>query len=325
VNTGLPLFHLTIPFDLDLAMPSVPAISLRPVTRLALYAPGAALAPVRDAIGAAVRSLLQGNGEAPELEFATADDPGLFGPDSVAWKVHADRSMLVGGIRALFLQVMHPLAMAGVAQHSSYREDPLGRLARTGRFIAATTYGSTAEAEASITRVRGVHEHVRGVASDGRPYEATDPALLAWVHNVEVDSFLTAYRRYGPGIDDEAADRYVAEMAVLGRRLGAVDVPEAAADLDAWIARAPDLRMTREAREAVRFLVVPPLPAPTLPAYLVLAAAAAGLLPLDRRLTLGLWPVPLADPLLVRPATTALLAALGWVLGPPPTPVVEAA
>jgi uncharacterized protein (DUF2236 family) len=149
-------------------------------------------------------------GTPPALDFATTDDPGLFGPDSVAWRVHADRSMLVGGVRALFLQVLHPLAMAGVAQRSAYREDPLGRLSRTGRFIAATTYGSTAEAEASIAVVRTVHEHVRGTTSDGRPYAATDPALLAWVHNVEVESFLEAYRRYGPGLDDADADHYVA-------------------------------------------------------------------------------------------------------------------
>lgn len=306
-------------------MRCVPAISLRPVARAALDVPGAVLAPVRDALGGAVRGLLGGGEQAPDFEFARADDPGLFGPDSVVWKVHADRSMLVGGVRALFLQTLHPLAMAGVAQHSAYREDPLGRLSRTGRFIVTTTYGTTPEAEASIAMVRRVHERVRGVASDGRPYAATDPALLAWVHNVEVESFLEAYRRYGPGLDADEADRYVAEMAFVGRSLGALDVPETRADLSEWIAGVPDLGMTREAREAVRFLVLPPLPAAVLPAYFVLASAAAGLLPLRSRLTLGLWPVPFADPLVVRPATTTMLAALGWALGPPPIPVFEAA
>ncbi len=302
-----------------------PALSIPTFARAAIGAPGAVLAPLRDLLGDAARGLLNDGGRSPELEFASVDDPGLFGPDSVVWKVHADRSMFVGGVRALFLQVLHPLTMAGVAQHSAYREDPLGRLARTGRFIAATTYGTTTEAEASIATVRRVHERVRGVASDGRPYAATDPALLAWVHNVEVESFLTAYRRYGPGLDDADADRYVEEMAVVGRRLGAVDVPETVSDLADWIAGVPDLAMSREAREAVRFLVLPPLPPPVLPAYLVLAAAAAGLLPLRNRLALGLWPVPFADPLVVRPATATMLAALGWVLGAPPTPVFEAA
>ncbi len=306
--------------------PAMPVLRLPPVARSVLRVPGAAITPARDALGGVVRALLTDRGRAPvDLEFASLDDPGLFGPESVAWRVHADRSMLVGGIRALLLQVMHPLTMAGVAQHSSYRQDPLGRLARTGRFITATTYGSTREAEASIAMVRSVHERVRGVAADGRPYDATDPALLAWVHNVEVESFLEAYLRYGPGLDADDADRYVGEMAVIGRRLGAVDVPETASELSDWIAAVPELAMTREAREAVRFLVFPPLPPAVLPAYFVLAAAAAGLLPLGRRLALGLWPVPFVDPLVVRPATATLLGALDWALGPPPTPVFEAA
>ncbi|MBK5286954.1 MAG: DUF2236 domain-containing protein, partial [Acidimicrobiia bacterium] len=164
-------------------------------------ATGALLAPVRTVVGHVARSAFGGTPQSgTELEFATATDPGLFGPDSVTWRIHADRSMLIGGLRALLLQVLHPLAMAGVAQHSTYRRDPLGRLARTGRFVAATTYGTTAEAERAITMVTDVHQRVRGVAADGRPYSASDPALLAWVHNVEVDSFLSAYRRYGPGI-----------------------------------------------------------------------------------------------------------------------------
>jgi uncharacterized protein (DUF2236 family) len=284
-----------------------------------------ALAPARTLMRNAARSALAGQPTGqPELEFATAADPGLFGPGSVTWRVHADRSMLIGGVRALLLQVLHPLAMAGVAQHSAYRDDPLGRLARTGRFVAATTYGTTPEAERAIAMVRAVHRKVRGTAADGRAYEASDPVLLAWVHNVEVDSFLTAYRRYGLGLDDADADRYVAEMAVLGRRLGATDVPETAAALSAWIVDAPDLAMTAYAREAVRFLVLPSLPARMLPIYGVIVAAAADLLPIGHRFTLGLWPVPLADPLVVRPAAAALLAVLGWALGAPPLPTAHA-
>jgi uncharacterized protein (DUF2236 family) len=282
---------------------------------------GAAVGPTRQALGRAARTALAGprSGE-PDLNFATGEDPGLFGPTSMTWRIHRDRSMVIGGLRALFLQVMHPLAMAGVFEHSAYREDPLGRLARTGRFIAATTYGSTAEAERAIARVRGVHDRVTGTASDGRRYEANDPALLAWVHNVEVDSFLAAYRRYGPAIGREDADRYVTEMAVVGRRLGVRDVPESEHELRRWIAEMPGLRVTPEARHAVRFLVLPSLPVRMLPTYGVIAAAAADLLPLDRRLALGLWPVPFADPLLVRPTASALLALLGWALGSPPLP-----
>jgi len=253
--------------------------------------------------------------------MATDADPGWFGPDSMTWRIHADRSMLIGGLRALYLQVLHPLAMAGVADHSSYREDPLGRLARTGRFVAATTYGTSAEAERAVGLVRTIHDRVNGVAADGRPYDANDPALLAWVHNVEVDSFLAAYRRYGTGpLSPADADRYVAEMATVGRRLGARDVPETAAGLTEWIEGVPDLAMTAEARAAIRFLVLPNLPLPMLPTYAVIAAAAADLLPFHRRRALGLWPVPLADPLVVRPAAASLLALLGWALGPPPLP-----
>ena len=132
----------------------------------------------------------------------TADDPGLFTPDSAVWRVHGNRSGLVGGLRALLLQAVHPLAMAGVAQHSDYRRDPWGRLHRTGSFIAVTTYGSTSAAEANIEMVKRIHLRVHGVASDGRPYTASDPHLLAWVHDTEVDSFLArlpALRGRGPG------------------------------------------------------------------------------------------------------------------------------
>jgi uncharacterized protein (DUF2236 family) len=166
--------------------------------------------------------------------------------------------------------------------------------------------------------VRSIHDRVQGTARDGRPYRANDPALLAWVHNTEVDSFLTAYRRFGPPMTDAEADTYVREMTVIARRLGAHDLPTTAAELRTWIDTQPGLRVTRDARDAVRFLVFPRLPAPMLPPYSLLVAAAADLLPLRKRLALGLLPVPLADPLLVRPATTAMLGLLGWALGPPP-------
>lgn len=275
------------------------------------------VAPLRDRLGGAVRSTL-GGGPPAEFGFATDDDPGLFAPDSIVRRVHADRSMLVGGLRALFLQTMHPLAMAGVAQHSAYRTDPLGRLARTAGFIASTTYGNTAEAERAIRTVRTIHDRVQGTARDGRPYRANDPALLAWVHNTEVDSFLTAYRRFGGPMTDAEADAYVREMTVIAVRLGAHDLPTTAADLRAWIDAVPGQRVSRDARDAIRFLVFPKLPAPILPPYGLLVAAAADLLSLRRRIALGLLPVPFVDPLLVRPATTALLGVLGWALGPPP-------
>ena len=118
------------------------------------------------------------------------DDPGLFGPDSVTWKLHNDFCLLAGGLRALMLQTMHPLAMAGVADHSNYRTDPLGRLANTSAYVGTTVFGTTAEATAAVATVKRVHRRVVGVAPDGRPYDANDPHLLTWVHHTLVDSFL---------------------------------------------------------------------------------------------------------------------------------------
>jgi uncharacterized protein (DUF2236 family) len=255
---------------------------------------------------------------APPAE-GEAPDPGLFGPDSVTWRVHAELSMFVGGLRALLVQTLHPRAMAGVAQHSSYRDDPLGRLYRTSVFIAATTYGTRDEAERAVANVRRIHTRVRGVTADGVPYSASDPELLSWVHDVEVDSFLAAYRRYGGHLDDADADRYVAEMAVVARMVGVPDPPETVTALHAELAGFDDLRATGEARNAVRFILLPPLPLLARPAHAILAAAAVGLVPPRIRRMLWLPTLPLADPLFVRPATRALLTSLGWALGENPT------
>ncbi|MEY3361089.1 MAG: hypothetical protein RL531_808 [Actinomycetota bacterium] len=281
--------------------------------------PGAVLDRLRGVLGDTVRRVLTaGSGEYPDFPIADAEDRGLFGPDSVTWRVHSGRSMLVGGLRALLVQSLHPLAMAGVAEHSNYRTDPLGRLARTGRYVATTTYGTTAAAERSIAAVRAVHERVRGVADDGRTYDARDPALLSWVHNVEVESFLVAYRTYGGGLSEADADRYVGEMRELGLRLGADDLPLRAAGLHEWIASHREVRASAAAHDAVRFLMLPPLPIAMLPTYGVIAAGAVELLSLRQRMLLRLPSVPGVETLAVRPAAGALLALLGWALGPPP-------
>ncbi|MEM9714223.1 MAG: oxygenase MpaB family protein, partial [Actinomycetota bacterium] len=149
---------------------------------------------LRTEAAGAVRRLLAGTDEPPHRIDERADD-GWFGPGSATWHVHGDLSMLVGGVRALLLQTLHPGAMAGVADHSSYREDPLGRLHRTGAFVGATTFGSTAEAEQAVEVVRTVHRRVVGTTPEGVPYSADDPHLLLWVHATEVDSFLRAHVR----------------------------------------------------------------------------------------------------------------------------------
>ena len=246
-------------------------------------------------------------------------DAGLFGAGSVAWKVHAHPSAIVGGISSLIVQTLHPLAMAGVAEHSDYRSDPLGRLRRTVAFVAATTFGRAAQAEEAIAAVRRVHEHVKGVAPDGRPYDANDPDLLAWVHHVEVESLLLAYQRVGPGLSAGEADDYVREMARLGELMGARSPVTTARDLREWVLHHPEARATPEARSAVRFLARLPLPLAARPAYAVLFSAAASLVPWGWRMQLGLLvPGPVSGRLACEPAARALCAAMGWALGPSP-------
>jgi uncharacterized protein (DUF2236 family) len=272
-----------------------------------------AVSTLRTRVAGTIRLMVSGDRRPPSR---APDVDGLFGPESATWQVHADLAMFVGGLRALLLQTMHPLAMAGVAEHSDYRDDPWGRLRRTGQFVGITTFGSEAEALAMIERVRRIHDHVSGTAPDGRTYEANDPHLLAWVHVTEVDSFLRAYQRYGQGsLSSSDADRYVAEMAVVARLLGADDVPESVAEIDAFFQRVrPELTVTREAREAVGFLLAPPVALAARPAYAVISAAAIGLLPPWARRKLWLPVAPLSDPVLVRPAARALLGGLHWAL-----------
>jgi uncharacterized protein (DUF2236 family) len=263
-----------------------------------------------------VRGLIVGDQPPPDpAMLARVDHPGLFAADSVTWRIHADSSMFVGGLRALLLQVMHPLAMAGVAEHSNYRADPMGRLWRTSLYVGTTTYGTAEDARAVIAAVKRVHERVVGVAPDGRPYAANDPHLLTWVHHTLVDSFLRSYRRYGAApLSDGDADRYVAEMAVLADEFGAEPAARSVADLRAWFgAERPELRATGSAREVVRFLMVPPLAVISRPAYGVIASAAVGLLPRSVRRQLWLPTLPALDPLVVRPATRTLIRTLDWI------------
>ena len=190
-------------------------------------------------------------------------DPGLFGPDSVSWQVHGDfTSMLVGGISALLLQALHPLALAGVWDHSNFRDDLLGRLRRTGQFISGTTYGSRADADWLIDKVKRIHLKVTGTAPDGRPYAASDPALLTWVHVAEVQSFLQAHLRYrNPQLSGADQDRYYREIALIAERLGATEVPHSRAELAAYLAAVrPELRCEERSHEVLRILLDAPAP-----------------------------------------------------------------
>jgi uncharacterized protein (DUF2236 family) len=273
---------------------------------------------VREQLARQVTGLIIGDNQ-PAVErrdVSFDEDPGYFGPDSVTWRMHEDSCMLAGGLRALMLQTMHPLAIAGVAQHSNFREDPLQRLANTSMFVGTTIYGSKPQVREAIRIVKFVHERVVGTSSDGVPYAANDPHLLLWVHHTLVDSFLRAYQRYGSTtLTDDDADRYVEEQAVLAELFDAEPPARSVAELREYFrAIRPELRVTAEARDVIRFLLVPPLPLIARGPYAVMASAAITMLP--RRVRRELWlPVPPAvEPLVVRPATTALVRTVDWVM-----------
>lgn len=190
-------------------------------------------------------------------------DPGLFGPQAICWQVHGDfPSMLIGGISALMLQALHPLALAGVWDHSNFRQDMLGRLRRTGQFISGTTFGSTRDADWLIDKVRTIHLQVTGTAPDGRPYAASDPNLLTWVHVAEVSNFLAAHLRYlNPELSPADQDKYYDETAVIAERLGARNVPRSSRDIADYLENMrPQLVCDQRSREVLRILLNAPAP-----------------------------------------------------------------
>lgn len=235
--------------------------------------------------------------------------------------VHGDAAMFAGGLSALLLQSLHPLAMTAVATHSGYRSDPWGRLARTSTFLAYTAYGTADDAQRAVDRVRTVHERIRGRTARGEPYHASDSHLLAWVHVAEVYCFLKAHQRYGARpLDAAGREGYVADMATVGAALGVERPPTTLAELIERIdAYRPELHATEQAREAMGYVLLhPPLPRPLLPAYLLLGAAAVTLLPAWARDQLGLPVLPRAERWCVRPAGAAVTGLIRWVLPPPP-------
>jgi uncharacterized protein (DUF2236 family) len=277
---------------------------------------------LRARIGVSIFQRVAGADGPRHREVINADGGERWFPDdSPVRRVHGDSSMFVGGLRALLLHSLHPLAMAAVAEHSDYRGDPWGRLQRTSYFLAVTTYGRASDAQRAVDRVRAIHRRVTGTASDGRPYAASDPHLLSWVHVAEVDSFLRAHSRFGAEpLDQEGRDRYVADMARIALALGATDPPRTEAGLAARIqAYRPELRSTPEAREAARFLLLnPPLPLIVRPGYGVLAAAAVSMLPIWARIPLRVPYLPVTETALVRPAGQAMVRAIRWATSAPP-------
>ena len=278
---------------------------------------GAAVsAPVMTRVVLAAFSRLRSVPNGPVADPVADGDPGWFGPDSVAWRVHADVSMLVAGMAAFALQALHPRAMAGVWDHSSFGGDFFGRVRRTGEFVQGVVYDSAVDAERRCAAVRRVHERVVGRTPDGRPYAANDPELLEWVHITEYLAIAAANRRFAahPMTRDEL-DRYVAEVARVGEAMGVGDPPRSWAELDtAFRLHRPQLALGEQAATAVHFLEHPTVIAPVArPLWNALWAGSVAVLPpAGRRL------LRRREPNLVEVASCrSVVRAVGRYLGTP--------
>ena len=282
---------------------------------------------VRDRVASGFRRMVSGDPSgAPEWvrDMATGTDEGYFGPESAAWAVHGSLPTLVGGVRALLMQALHPGALAGVQQHSRYQEDALGRLAGTTQWLTVVTFGDKAAADRECARVRGMHRRVVGTyATDSgqRAYSASDPDLLRWVHIAFTDSFLATHRVWGGDIPG-GEDAYVREWATAGELVGVENPPRSVAELRKQIADyGPQLRGDDAARETARFIRNVPVPLAGRPAYAVLFAGAVSTLPQEHRRMLGVPDLPMA---VTRPAVSGILATLAKILGPA-SPSMQAA
>ncbi len=250
-------------------------------------------------------------GEVPVARSANA----MLPPTSVAWRVHGDvTTMMVGGVSGLLLEMLHPTALAGVWDHSNFRSDMLGRLRRTARFLAQTTYAERSEAEAAIDRVRRIHAKVTGTLPDGTAYRADDPHLLAWIHVAGARSFLDAWRRFGePGMSRKDQDRYFAEIAEVAQRLGADPVPVERGQADRLIESfRQELRTTGRSREVARIILnARPRDVRALPVQAVIARSAIDLLPSWARSMHGVHGSNFARPA-ADAATYGLASTLRW-------------
>ena len=276
---------------------------------------GEAISGLKDRVVTATTSLFSHGPQPLEHTMSYAPDPGLLGPDSISWRVIGDATAFVGGIRALLVQTAHPEVVAGVEQHSRYRDDPLGRLTRTSVYVTETTYGAMPEVEAAVAVVRGAHRPVRGRSERDRPYSAARPEMAAWVHNVLTDSFLAAYQAYGPQrLTPDEADRFVEEQTRIGALLGADPLPVTAAALAGWVADHPDIARSQAQANAIEFLRDPPLALPVKAGYRLLFNAAVATLP-----------DPIADIVDLHPTSggrrigTGMVNSLRWALGSSPS------
>jgi uncharacterized protein (DUF2236 family) len=276
------------------------------------------VARAQGAVGAALRARVAGE-DAQDRASVIWQTPGerWFCAQDPVWRVHADAAMFPGGVSALLLQMLHPMAMAGVAGHSGYKGDPWGRLQRTSNYLAATTFGTTEHALATIGQVRDIHARIRGKDVHGRPYRADDPHLLLWVHVAEIVSFLRAHQAYAAvPLTPLEADRYVAQAGVPAGHLGVIDPPTTIAELHAVLdGFRPELETTPAAREAARFLLAePPLPRPSRLGYWAIAAGGVALLDPWAREMLALPASRLLTRSVLRPVGKVSTAGVRWVM-----------
>ncbi|MXZ77614.1 MAG: DUF2236 domain-containing protein [Acidimicrobiia bacterium] len=236
-------------------------------------------------------------------------DPGLCGPDSISWQVIGDVSVFVGGIRALLIQAAHPEVVAGVDEHSRYRDDPLGRLSRTSFYVTSATFGAMPEVKEAVDLVNSAHQGVRGSSHRGKSYSASTPELAAWVHNSLTDSFLEAYQCFGGRLNTNHADQFVVEQTRVGEMLGASPLPTTAGQLREWITEHPALAPSPGMRDAVRFLQNPPIPAAQKAGYQILMNGAITTIPRELTSVLGLTPTPGA-----RVSSTAMVLGLRRIM-----------
>ena len=269
---------------------------------------------LQDSVVRAVTSLFAQGPTPLEHTLEYEGDPGLLGPDSVSWRVLGDAAVFVGGIRALVVQSAHPEVAAGVDDHSSYRDDPLGRLSRTSVYVTETTYGATPEVEAAVEVVRQAHRPITGTSDRDRPYSASTPVLAAWVHNVLTDSFLAAYQAFGPRpLSSADADRFVSEQTKVGQLLRAAPLPDTAAELRNWIVDHPGRADSPAQTNAIDFLRDPPLAVPIRVGYRLLFNAAVTTIPEPLTTQLGVRERRWAQ----RTGRTSI-AAMRWALGASP-------
>jgi uncharacterized protein (DUF2236 family) len=269
----------------------------------------------RARIARAVRDRVAGDFEAEHAEI-WRDGERWFSEQDAIWRVHADASMFVGGIRALLLQALHPVAMHAVVEQAGFRRDFWGRFQRTSRYLAMTTYGTVPDAERAITAVRAIHRRVKGTTPDGRPYTADDPHLLMWVHVAEVDSFLAAFQAFGAGrLSSAEADEYVWQVGSIATRLGVIEPPSTVSELRTILdSYRPELSGSGPARQASNLLVHPPVTGLARPGYYLLAASAVSTLPAWARTELRLPALPITERTVIRPLGRSALHTLRWAL-----------